>query len=145
MTEIGHAFFRLYSCGRRLNMVIKTLKKTSKSVRRFLKPWGQNFFQIFFMKIELNFEWNPKKFNKIFGPPLYPSPDTKKNFKNIYKIGQSVSDWKITMTVYDWNFSRSPVTDHRTTTLIVYKSMIQINLFDSWRYYRFCINLDLAT
>ena len=50
MTEIGHAFFRLYSRGRRLDMVIKTLKKTSKSVRRYMKSWGlrkifkQNFF-----------------------------------------------------------------------------------------------------
>ena len=40
MTEIGHAFFRLYSRGRRLNMVIKTLKKTSKSVRRYMTYWG---------------------------------------------------------------------------------------------------------
>ena len=40
MTEIGHAFFRLYSRGRRLTVVIKTLKKTSKSVRRYMKSWG---------------------------------------------------------------------------------------------------------
>ena len=50
MTEIGHAFFRLYSRGRRLNMVIKTLKKTSKSVRRYMKSWGlKKIFKNFFL------------------------------------------------------------------------------------------------
>ena len=49
MTDIGHAFFRLYSRGRRLTVVIKTLEKTSKSVRRYMKSWGlkkksQKFF-----------------------------------------------------------------------------------------------------
>ena len=39
MTEIGHGFFQLYSRGRRLNMVIKTLKKAPKSVRRHMKSW----------------------------------------------------------------------------------------------------------
>ena len=45
MTEIGHAFFRLYGRGRRLNMVIKTLKKTSKSVRRYMRSWELKEFQ----------------------------------------------------------------------------------------------------
>ena len=40
MTEIGHAFFRLYDCGLWLTRVIKSLKKPSKSVRRYMKSWG---------------------------------------------------------------------------------------------------------
>ena len=40
MTEIGHGFFQSYNCGHRLTMVIKSLKKTSKSVRRYMKSWG---------------------------------------------------------------------------------------------------------
>ena len=48
MTEIGHAFFWLYSRGRRLTVVIKTLKKTSKSVRRYMKSWGLKKIKKFF-------------------------------------------------------------------------------------------------
>ena len=55
MTEIGHGFFRLYSRGRRLNMVIKTLKKTSKSVRRYMKSWG----------LRKIFKKNKKKYSRI--------------------------------------------------------------------------------
>ena len=65
MTDFGHGFFRLYSRGRRSKMVIKTLKKTSKSVRRYMKSWGlKKFFKKFF------FSDTPRNQIKKLDPPL---------------------------------------------------------------------------
>ena len=78
MTDFGHGFFRLYSRGRRLKMVIKTLKKTSKSVRRYMKSWGLRkiFKKKFFFRSNSNLSETPRNQIKKLDPPLYPSPDT---------------------------------------------------------------------
>ena len=62
MTEIGHAFFRLYDRGLWLTMVIKSLKKTSKSVRRYMKSWGLKNIQkkIFLEKFNSNLSETPR-------------------------------------------------------------------------------------
>ena len=79
MTEIGHAFFQLYSRDRRSTVVIKTLKKTSKSVRRCMKSWVlRKISPDFFLKINSNF--NETQRNSIINldPPLTPPLTLKK-------------------------------------------------------------------
>ena len=80
MTEIGHAFFQLYSRDRRSTVVIKTLKKTSKSVRRYMKSWGLKkiFKEKNFFRLNSNLSEMPRNSIKKLDPPS-PLPDTFEN------------------------------------------------------------------
>ena len=116
MTEIGHAFFRLYDCGLWLTIVIKSLKKPSISVRRYMKSWGlwKISKKIFLEKFNSNLSEMPRNSIKNLDPPFTPP---LKNFENIKRIGLSVSDWKRLTEIHGRNFGQSPVTGHRSTTL----------------------------
>ena len=109
-------FFRLYDCGLWLTIVIKSLKKPSKSVRRYMKSWGLKIISNFFFgKIQLKFEWNAKKFNKKLDPPS-PLPWHLQKFWK-YQKNRSFSQWLKKTDWNSWPKFRS-VTGHRSTTLV---------------------------
>ena len=115
MTEIGHAFLQLYIRSRRLNVVIKTPKKTSKSVRRFLKPWGQNFFQIFY--------WISWRFTQIW-------VESKK--KIFWKIFLSPQDFIYRRTLLDVFLSVFMTTVNRRPRLYSRKKAWPISVIFRW-------------
>ena len=111
MTEISHGFFQSYNCGHRLTMVIKSLKKTSKSVRRYMKSWGLGkIFKIFFFRFNSNLSETPRNSIKKLDPPFIP-PLTLRKISKILGIGQKQSVTENDHNHCDRNFGS--ITGHR--------------------------------